>query len=259
MKKRLLSFSFALLLLLVYAIPVFAADADAETQTHDARFVDQAGLLTEGEAQELTAKLDEISERQQFEVVIVTTTDLEGKTPEAYADDYYDYHNYGYGKNKDGVLFLRYINGDDKKVHISTTGLGIKAFTDEEIQSTIDKMATDISNGNYASAFTTFANEADKQATDAKKFPIKRLLIAFIIGIIVAFIVIKSVQGSYKPVRFKSNASDYLVQGSLQVTGGYENFLYSNVTQTARSESKGGSSTHSGSSGTSHGGGGRSI
>ena len=258
MKKRLFSFSLALLLLLVYAIPVFAADG--ETQTHDPRFVDQAGLLTESEAQELTAKLDEISERQQFEVVVVTTTDLEGKTPEAYADDYYDYHNYGYGKNKDGVLFLRYINGDSKEVHISTTGLGIKAFTDEEIQSTIDKMAGDIQGGNYAAAFTTFANEADKQATDAKKFPIKRLLIAFIIGLIVAFIVIKSVEGKYKPVRFKSNASDYLAQGSLQITGGYENFLYSNVTQTARNDDKsGGSSTHTGSSGTSHGGGGRSI
>ena len=267
MKKRIISFSFALLLFLVCAIPVFAAE------THDARVVDQGQFLTDSEVSELTAKLDEISERQQLEVVVVTTKNLEGKTPMAYADDFYDYNNYGYGANKDGVLLLMSIEGSERNWWISTTGYGITAFTDAGIQYIGAELVPDLKNGNYASAFDTFASEADKFVTKAKsgkpydkgnlpkKFSAKGLLVALIIGLIVAFIAIKSIQSKYKPVKFKSNASDYLVPGSLQVTGGYENFLYSNVSRSAKSDSSsgGGSSTHSGSSGTSHGGGGGSF
>ena len=267
MKKKILSFSFALLLLLVYAIPVLAAD------THDARVVDNAKLLSEAEVQELTSTLDEISERQQLEVVAVTTTNLEGKSYEAFADDYYDYHNYGYGANKDGVLLLISIVGSDRHWHISTTGYGITAFTDAGIQYIGEQIVPDLKEGNYAAAFGEYAMQADKFVTKAKKgkpydvgnlpkkFSVKSLVISLIVALVIAFIVIKSIQGKYKPVRFKSNASDYLVEGSLQLTGAYENFLYSNVSQTAKSDSSsgGGSSTHSGSSGTSHGGGGGSF
>ena len=52
--------------------------------------MDNAGLLTDSEQSELLDKLDEISERQQVDIVVVTTDSLNGKTPEAYADDLYD-------------------------------------------------------------------------------------------------------------------------------------------------------------------------
>ena len=66
--------------------------------------VDNAGLLTEEESNALLNKLEDISQKYENEVGIVTVNSLEGKTAEAYADDYYDYNGYGYGENDDGLL-----------------------------------------------------------------------------------------------------------------------------------------------------------
>ena len=266
MKKRLLSFSVVLMLLLITAIPAFAEE------THDPRVVDNAELLTQQQITDLTEKVDEISERQQLDVVIVTTKSTEGKSPMAYADDYFDYNNYGYGESKDGVLLL--LSMEDRDWWISTTGYGITAFTDAGIQLIGEEIVPYLSAGDYYGGFNMFASEADKFVTQAKSgtpydvgslpkakkkfFNAKGALGSLVAGLVVALIIITSIKSKYKPVKFKTNAADYLVDGSLQLTGAFDNFLYSNVSKTARSDSSsgGGSSTHSGSSGTSHGGGG---
>ena len=56
------------------------------------RLVDRADLLSELEEEELEARLDEISERQQADVVVVTVNSLDGKSAQDYADDFYDYN-----------------------------------------------------------------------------------------------------------------------------------------------------------------------
>ena len=83
MKKRIFMVYFALVLLFFPVSPVFAAE-DAP------RLVDGADLLTDSEETALRDKLDEISERPQVDMVIVTTDSLEGKSPKEFADDYYD-------------------------------------------------------------------------------------------------------------------------------------------------------------------------
>lgn len=109
-----------LLLLTVGVLTVGAADA------HPPRLVDNAGLLSQAEADSLRATLDQYSEELNFDIVVVTTNTLDGKTPRDYADDYFDYNGYGYGANRDGALFLRYINGSSMEVWLSTSGEGIK-------------------------------------------------------------------------------------------------------------------------------------
>ena len=92
------------------------------------RLTDDADLLTSSEEKQLLAKLDEISERQEMDVVVVTTDSLEGKTAEAYADDFFDYNGFGYGPMGSGVLLL--VSMEDRDWAISTSGDGIEAFTD---------------------------------------------------------------------------------------------------------------------------------
>ena len=48
--------------------------------------------MTEEESSALLNKLEDISQKYENEVGIVTVNSLEGKTAEAYADDYYDYN-----------------------------------------------------------------------------------------------------------------------------------------------------------------------
>ena len=83
MKKKKTTVILALFLCIVTALPVFAA-GDLP------RLVDGASLLNPEEAEELLGKLDGISERQQMDIVVVTVNTLDGKTPQAYADDFFD-------------------------------------------------------------------------------------------------------------------------------------------------------------------------
>ncbi len=79
----------------------------------------------------LTAKLGEISSRQKLDVVIVTENGLGGKSIRDFADDYFDYNGYGYGKGKDGILLL--VDMDSRNYWMSTRGYAIDVFTDARI------------------------------------------------------------------------------------------------------------------------------
>ena len=96
----------ALVLLLALAAPAFAADGFADLYY---RMNDSAEVLTEDEDGELEASLEELSVRQSFDVIIATIDSLESEgctSMKEYADDLYDYCQFGYGENRDGVLLL---------------------------------------------------------------------------------------------------------------------------------------------------------
>lgn len=232
--------------------------------------IDDAGLITVEQANALEEKLNEISTRQGFDVVVVTTNTLDGKTAEAYADDYYDYNGYGQGDSFDGCLLL--VSMEDRDWHISTTGYGITALTDAGIDYISDHFVSYLSDGNYNLAFNTYADLVDEFVThaktsspydvgnlpkDAKKFEIKFLLYGLITGFIAALIIVSVLKAQLKSVSHKTEANEYLVEGSLCVTNQSDTFVTAHVSKTRREKSSGGgSSTHTGSSGTSHGGGG---
>ena len=149
----------ALMLLLALAVPAFAADGFADLYY---RLNDSAEVLTEDENSELEASLEELSVRQSFDVTIATIDSLESEgytSMEEYADDLYDYCQFGYGADRDGVLLL--VSTGDRKWHISTCGYGITAFTDAGIQYIGEQMTPDMADGDYAAAFRTFIQWTD--------------------------------------------------------------------------------------------------
>lgn len=93
MKKRISIFLTAILLCLACASLVWAGT--------ESRLADQAGLLSADEQDTLSASLDDISERGEVDVVIVTTDSLGGKTAQEYADDYFIDHGYGQGQDRE--------------------------------------------------------------------------------------------------------------------------------------------------------------
>lgn len=266
MKKRIFMVYFALVLLFFPVSPVFAAE-DAP------RLVDGADLLTDSEETALRDKLDEISERQQVDLVIVTTDSLEGKSPMEFADDFYDYNGYGFGDSYDGVLFL--ISMEERDWHISTTGFGITAITDAGREYISENFLEDLSDGEYGAAFTTFAELCDAFITQAREgrpydvgnlpkepFPfLMNLAIALIAGFILSFIVTSVMRGKLKSVYSQPMADSYIKRDSMHLTKQSDMFLYRHVNRRRKPENdssshSGGSVTHTSSSGRSHGGGG---
>ena len=242
------------------------------------RVIDMAGLLGYEESEELLAKLDEVSVRQKFDLIVVTTDSIDGKTPEAFADDVYDECKFGYGENHDGALLL--ISMEDRDWYISTCGYGLTALTDYGIQRVGDAMLSDLSSGDYAAAFDTFADECDRLVTRARNGnpldidsddnsddtepggppSILWLFISLGIGFIVALIVVAVMKSKLRTVRSQAAADSYVKNDSMQLTAQNDIFLYRNVSRTERprdnDNSGGGSSSHTSSSGATHGGGG---
>lgn len=264
MMKRLFGSLSVFLLCVVMAIPAFGA-ADLP------RLLDGAGLLTEAEQSTLLAKLNEISERQRIDVIIVTTDTLDGKTPRNYADDLFDQNSYGFGTEHDGVMLL--VSMEDRDWWITTCGYGMTAITDDGIHYISDRFLPDLKDGDHAAAFDTFAGLCDEFITQAKigqpydgshmpKEPFNvgsKLLVAMVISFVIALIVTGSMKAKLKTVRMQTAAASYVRANSMNITESRDMYLYSTVTRTKRQESggsSGGSSSHTSSSGRTHGGGG---
>ncbi|MBP3926324.1 MAG: TPM domain-containing protein [Clostridium sp.] len=272
MKKRLMTAGFALLLTILAAMPVSAKEGESRFP----RLVDGADLLTEREEGELLAKLDEISERQQLDVVVVTTDSTEGQEPMAYADDFYDYSGYGFGENHDGVLLLVSMEEEERDWWISTSGYGITAFTDAGISYLSKQFLSPLGDGKYEKAFTIYAELCDDFITqaragkpyDTKNLPRKKLsplwLFACLgLGFVFAYTMAEQKKRSLTTVSLQSGALNYAAAGRLALCENADRFVDKNVTyrvlvreNKASEQRSGGNSTHTGSSGRSHGGGG---
>lgn len=262
MKKRIITVLFAVFICMTAVMPVYAA-GDLP------RLVDDADLLTNSEESTLLSLLDDISERQQVDIVVVTVDSLDGKSAQDYADDFYDYNGYGFGSENDGILLL--ISMEDRDWYISTTGYGITVVTDAGLEYMYGTFSDDLSDGNYAEAFTTFAEQCDDFITQANtgkpydsgnlpKAPfgvVKHIIIAVAIGFIVALIVTGIMKSKLKSVHSQPSATDYVKKDSMHITENREMFLYRHIDRKEKPKNNGsGSSTHTSSSGTTHGGGG---
>ncbi|MGN0623979.1 MAG: TPM domain-containing protein [Oscillospiraceae bacterium] len=268
MKKRL----FSLLAAAAVAVSSFALGVSAAGELPDERLlprvVDDADLLTDSEETALLEKVDEISERQKMDVVIVTVDSLEGKSSTAYADDFFDYNGYGYGIDHDGILLL--ISMANRDWAISTCGEGIRTFTDAGQAYMVDQFKPYLSDGDYDEAFNCFADLCDDFITQAKngapydsgnmpkgefRFGY-HLVISIVIGVIVALIAVTIMKGQLKSVKQQYAASYYTKKNSMHITESKDLFLYNKVSKRAipKSSGGGGSSSHHSSSGRSHGG-----
>lgn len=265
--KKITAFVLSAVLLISISVPAFAQIPE---EPQKALVEDNADLLSDSEEAALLNKLNKITEKHKCTVAVVTVDSLGGQSARAFADDYYDYNGYGYGISDDGILFLISIN--DRKWAMTTYGKAIRAFTDAGLDYIEEQFMDDLSDGEYADAFNTFADECDDFLTqyasgkpydsnNMPKEPIPFLFITIVsvgAGIIIALIGTGIMKGKLKTVRSQPAAKSYIVNGSLNVTTANDLYLYRTVNRTRRESSSsshgGGSSTHHSSSGRSHGG-----
>lgn len=254
MKKYCVYF-ISILLLAVFMIQPAAAELPL--------LFDEADLLTDREEAILSETLEEIRRRQNMDIVIVTVNSTEDRTATEYADDFYDYSGYA----EDGLLLL--VSMEEREWAVSTSGYGITAFTDAGLDYLTDQITGFMSSEEWNPAFLRFAELCDEFITQARNgspfdsgnlpkkpfTPIRTGLLALAIGFGIAFFKMNSLKNQLNSVRTKEKAADYVKKDSLTLTESRDFFLYRNVSRTQKSESSsGGSSTHTSSSGKTHGG-----
>lgn len=251
------------------------------------KIYDFADILTDEEEQRLKEKIDEFITNNNMDMVIVTdsfeyTSDRQN---EVYADDFYDYNDFGMNfEYNSGVLLLRNANPSDPYYHMSTTGNAQLYLNDSRINYILDNIYSDIKSGNYYEGFSKWINYTNNQVQSGypstasnyyldKSGNMHRLKpkyyppipIAFLMGLAAAGTTIGIMVSKNKMVKKAYKAEEYLDKDSINITKREDTYLRSHTTSYTISSSSGGGGGHHGgghsfhhsSSGFSHGGGGR--
>lgn len=255
MMKRILSVILAIFLVQALCVTVFAENVLLVAPGDAPLLQDMADLLTDGEEAALLQTLQKTSDAYGADVCVVTMSQVEGDV-ERYANNFYDEAGIGHGDDKAGVLL--FVSMDPRWVNIVGNGFAAEAIGESEIESILDAITSDLSDGYYADAFQSFAEECDYYLDGhINGFPFEfgmNLVIALVIGLIVALIVTGVFKGQLKSVRKQDRANVYVKPGSMQLTQSGDYFMYRNVTRTVKQQS----SSSSG-SGYSRSSGGRSF
>ena len=223
--------------------------------------VDRAELLSDEEEKALIARCEAFTAEHEIEIAIVTVNDFEGKTYEEYGDDFYDYNGYGYGKNDDGILVLFKPGADgERALYITTHGKGEMNFFETIREEMYSAMKDLIIAEDYNGAFNAFLDKAE-YTMRPNVSPIW-LFVLLLFGATGGLIVTTKMTSKNYSV-YKRDAQHYARPGSLVLKpdAQYDSFLYSNTKQVAKakdssddSDSGSRSSTHTSSSGRTHGG-----
>jgi uncharacterized protein len=266
--------------MLTLLIPVIKVSALEQKNVKD-----YMNFLKDSEEIELQTSIESVTRDHNLDVVVVITDDTQGKSSMNFADDYYDNNGYGKAPDYSGILLL--INMDKRETWITTTGSAIDIFTDRRIDDITNQVTSELSKGNYNNACKNFVSAVKKFAVQGipqgqdrvevnpsfpqgesgvgvtpniepsyfqkvlyliKFFPV--YIGALIIAVIATVIASLSSKG-----KVTINSRTY-ENGTFDLYETRDDFIRENVTRTKIETSSNNSSTHSGSSGRSHGGGG---
>ncbi|MCL2265264.1 MAG: TPM domain-containing protein [Treponema sp.] len=227
------------------------------------RVVDNAGLLELNEQAALVNLINSISKKYNFDLVIVTEKSINGLRPVDYADDFFDYNGYGLGQGRDGCLFLHVTGSRD--YWFSTSGRGIDILN----SAAFNKLEADAvkflrAGINYEAYYAFLENWEEFLALEAAgrsynifyQYNAIFVIIAWILALIIGSVIVQTWKNRMNTALAQTQASAYVVPGSLSFKTKKDIFLYSTVTRTVRQTDSSGGRSHTSSSGRSHGGGG---
>jgi len=274
--KKFFAFMLCLMLMLAFSSAAFAAT----------QILDEADLFSSMEEAHLNDLIASFQQETGMDFVILTTSVNHGSSQAEVADEIYDRGGYGLGENQSGILY--YIDMYERIPYLSTAGEMIDYMTDERITAAHDATYSALGSGQYAAAAEGMI--ASVQAYVRKGIPegqfqydvitgqmltarhkaltSSEMLVCALVGLVVAMLFIKTVEGRYN---LKGSTYEYSFRENCAVnmTDTDDTYLRTTTTRTRKAEPpsdsgsssggfgsrSGGSSVHRSSSGRSHGGG----
>ena len=251
MTRKIISAFLALMLCCSAVICVSASE------TEQTFLYDEADLLTTGEEAALKGKLADVSNTYNAQIVVCTVDSTDGGDIDDYLDTLYDGMGFGYGAGHDGVLLLVCMN--PREYRILSNGFPGTAIDYYDIGDIGDYIVSDLSSGNYARAFTKFADECDYYLDvylNGYPFNVGRnLVIALAIGLVAGLCVALILKGQLRSVHGQNQANVYVKRNSMNITGHSDIFLYRTVSRSRKASDDSSRSRSSGRSSRSSGGG----
>lgn len=252
-------------------------------QAENARVIDDANLFSAEEEAALDGLIADFQSETGMDFVIYTSEESHTASLAAIADDLYDYGGYGLDEEASGVLY--FIDMYERIPYLSTTGAMIDYMTDARISAAHEASYDFLASGQYADAaaqmlysvygywelgipegqFRYDIITGQRLTARHKALTGSELLVCGLIGLVVALLFIKGVQGSYT-LSGNTYYYNYNLNSEIGDVEYEDRYLRTSTTRTRKvqqssggfsgsSSSSGGSSVHSSSSGRSHGGG----
>lgn len=253
-------FVLALSIMIICTVSAFTSFA---TTFKNPPITDNAKYLTETQFNELSDQLEKIRKQYNFDVSIYTEDVMSGEDAMSTADDIYDYN--GYGANGAHGMML-YVSTNPRNYWFTTYGNGESFFNKNGLDYMENKILPYLKEDDYYSAFKAYVKYSDElldMAAKGKPFDKKQHEPSFVIGVIVAalvlplvvaFIFMRSKLAQMKTAVKENYASNYIKPGSMKLDSSKDIFLYSTVIKTEKPKSDSSSESHTSSSGRSHGG-----
>ena len=242
-----------------------------EARAEDQRVYDEADLFSDSQEQDLEEKCHSYAQETGADLVILTVDDAQGKSSEAYADDFYDEGGFGFGEEATGAILL--IDMDNRMIYISTCGEAIYYMTDARIEEVLNTMDKPMANEAYYKAADIFLEKtrafllkdpyARPTLKDRFMASLKRSPIYLVLSAIVAAISAMFIRRS-EPYKNTVTFQTYQDEANFNIMQFDDILERENTTmhriiheeRTGGGGGGGGSSTHISSGGVTHGGGG---
>ena len=253
---------FFLIFTLVAAMLLSAATALAAVPS----IMDNAKLLSNGDKAKVERVLQQVENKYNVRVGVVTVKSIGTKKPGDFANELID-KAYNNGANGNMVL-LQVV--DQRKWYVSTDKkLKSVVVGNEGVEYMSKAFVPYLKKNDYAGAYTVYATKAGellnyyqkngKGWKPEKGFPLMALLGALVAGVAGAYLYRGSLLSSMSNVRQQVEANAYLNKESFNLLVTNDTYMYTNVSVVPRGKSKDndsdGSVTESSSDGN-HGGGG---
>lgn len=245
--------------------------------------VDDAGLFTQSEIQQMETLIRQIRDEYQMDAVIVTSYDVGYNDSQDFADLYYEKGGYGLGEDDAGLLYL--IDMRNRVPCISTSGVMIDYITDSRLESLFDCSYDTLARGAYGTSALQVLRQLEKFLKQGRQegsfrydaqtgrrlsglyntLTASEIFFAAIAGLSAAGIMMMIVVSRYS-LKGRGYRYDSAANASCQLTRDESTFLRQDVIRTrnapppdhgggGRPGGGAGSSVHRSSSGGSHGGG----
>ena len=234
---------------------------------------DFADLLTTEQEDSLYDDINDFINDSSYDLVIVTIDDNPKYSAMDYADDFFDYNDFGVNSSRDGVLIL--IDMDTREIYVSTSGMALKMYSDYRIDNIIDAGYYYLTSGYYYNCLSEMIDELELYYDNGypsensnlhidengNPYYIRKMpyLMIFLVAGTFCLIVTLILYFKTKSVVKKHNIASYIDKENTNIS---KNDIFlttytSRIRRQSSSSSGGGSSFHRSSSGRSHGGGGR--
>lgn len=245
--------------------------------------IDDANLLSTQSKNLLAKQIKDVASKHNIALALATSSTVPSGKWQQYADDLYDYGNYGFDSQKSGALLL--IDMHNRKLHISTTGRMIDIINDSREEAIFDIISSNASNKQYYKVFSSFIDECNhyinigiskgtyryddtnSSANTKSNYNIisdTDIYLALGLGL---FVIIMYYLSVYRRYSFKTRQYQYNIFDNTDINLSVKNDTYLRrdvhrryiPPSNSHGGGSGGSGVHFGSSGTSHGGGSRGF